>query len=127
MTGKITVGTIQDTAGNTVASTYVTNGVAKAWADVAYSSGTPITNGTASLNIASYVDIGTGDYQANFTNNMNSDAFSKSGMGVFNVRVLTFSGITLGSSFFRGNNYNISGSISATDNTNTFAIHGDLA
>lgn len=31
MTGKITVGTIQDTDGNTVASTYVTNGSAKAW------------------------------------------------------------------------------------------------
>ena len=31
MTGKITVGTIQDTAGNTVASTYVTNGVVRAW------------------------------------------------------------------------------------------------
>ena len=31
MTGKITVGTIQDTDGNTVASTYVTNGVVRAW------------------------------------------------------------------------------------------------
>lgn len=127
MASIIQVEKLQDTDGNnSVDMPYVANGSAKAWADVAYSSGTPITNGTASLNIASYVDIGTGDYQANFTNNMNSDAFSKAGMGVYNIRALTFSGLTLGSSFFRGNNYNVVLNDYA-DNGNTFMIHGDLA
>jgi hypothetical protein len=107
--------------------TSIKSGVAKAWADVAYSGGTPITQGTASLNISTYTDIGTGDYQANFTNNMNSSDFAKAGMGVTNVRVLAFSG-TLASSYFRGNNWNVATSYQGvSDNGNTFVIHGDLA
>jgi hypothetical protein len=107
--------------------TSIKSGIAKAWADVAFSGGTPITQGTASLNISTYTDVGTGDYQANFTNNMNSSNFSKSGMGVTNIRVLAFS-TTHGSSYFRGNNWNVATSYQGvSDNRNAFAIHGDLA
>ena len=65
MTGKITVGTIQDTDGNTVASTYVTNGVAKAW--VKYNQITPgIDN---SLNVSSVADTATAVYTITYASN----------------------------------------------------------
>ena len=70
MTGKITVGTIQDTDGNTVASTYVTNGSAKAYQHLEQ-----ITNTLRkSLNISSSTDHDSGDFTANFTNSW-SDAY----------------------------------------------------
>lgn len=72
MTGKITVGTIQDTAGNTVASTYVTNGSAKAFSSF---TGTAATIGDAvqnSLNISTFTDNGTGSYNYTYTNNFSS-------------------------------------------------------
>lgn len=68
MTGKITVGTIQDTDGNTVASTFVTNGVAKALQ--VFIGGT--TTLDKSLNTTSLTDNGTGDYTITFTNAFDS-------------------------------------------------------
>ncbi len=68
MTGKLTVGTIQDTAGTTIASTFVTGGVAKAW--LRYNHDTPAV--LDSFNISSVDDAATGKYRPNFTNNMNS-------------------------------------------------------
>ena len=67
MTGKITVGTIQDTAGNTVASTYVTNGVAKAWNHY-HQIGT--TASKDSFNVSSITDLAVSKATHNFTNNM---------------------------------------------------------
>jgi hypothetical protein len=69
MTGKITVGTIQDTAGTTVASTYVTNGSAKHWIHLV---GTGTISALDSFNSSSISDLGTGRYQTNFSNNMNN-------------------------------------------------------
>ena len=63
MTGKITVGTIQDTGGNTVASTYVTSGVAKAYQH----HDEDLTTMHKSLNLSSSTDNATGDFTANFT------------------------------------------------------------
>lgn len=72
MTGKITVGTIQDTDGNTVASTYVTSGSTKAYID--------IPNGIASinksLNVSTLTDAGVGDGAVNFTNNFDSTFYA---------------------------------------------------
>ena len=67
MTGKITVGTIQDTDGNAVASTYVTNGVAKAHINF-NGTGTPATRD--SLNFSTITDSGVGIYEIAYTNNM---------------------------------------------------------
>ena len=67
MTGKITVGTIQDTAGNTVASTYVTNGVAKVWNHY-HQIGT--TASKDSFNVSSITDLAVSKATHNFTNNM---------------------------------------------------------
>ena len=70
MTGKLIVGTIQDTAGDTVASTYVTNGVARSWAEFTIS---VVIND--SFNVASMTDEGVGDFDTNLTNNMASTAY----------------------------------------------------
>ena len=67
MTGKITVGTIQDTDGNTVASTYVTNGVAKAWVYFATWDNPPNIDG--SFAISSLTD-NTSEIEVNLTNVM---------------------------------------------------------
>lgn len=126
MTGKITVGTIQDTDGNTVASTYVTNGSAKAWADV--STVTSIGN---SLNVASLTDDGgsaPNDYTIAYTSNMGSAKFSVT------ATVDALSGAprvaSVGNKSTSGFSLNIYVSDSpstVTNNTADFAVHGDLA
>ena len=65
MTGKITVGTIQDTDGNTVASTYVTNGSAKVLEK--HDNAHNIDN---SMNVSTLTDNGAGDTTVNYTNSM---------------------------------------------------------
>ena len=77
MTGKITVGTIQDTDGNTVASTYVTSGSAKAL--VMYDNYNNNNLARGSLNISSVTDDGTGIWTNSFTNNMNDNYYCNSG------------------------------------------------
>ena len=51
----------------TVATTYITNGSAKAWANF-NGTGTPAIRG--SQNVSSLTDNAAGDYDINFTNNM---------------------------------------------------------
>ena len=89
MTGKITVGTIQDTAGDTVASTYVTNGVAKAFCNF------NLSNHTAgeTLNNSSITDTGTGLADLNFTNNFNTATYASASAnpGVASISTRNFS------------------------------------
>jgi len=73
MTGKITVGTIQDTDGNTVAATYVTNGVAKAWCNINCITTTVLND---SLNISSLTDVDVGKTTLAHTNSMSSGYYS---------------------------------------------------
>lgn len=74
MTGKITVGTIQDTDGNTVASTYVTNGSAKAFAH--FDVDAVLDN---SLNMSSATDNGVGLFTVTNANPFAYDNFLVSG------------------------------------------------
>ena len=67
MTGKITVGTIQDTAGNTVASTYVTNGVVRAW--VYFNTQDNPPNPDDSFGVSSLTDNNT-EVEVNLTSTM---------------------------------------------------------
>ena len=61
----------------TVATTFVTNGSAKAWANLnGDGSGAPTRN---SLNVSSTTDVGTGRYTLNFTNNFNAADFACTG------------------------------------------------
>ena len=57
----------------TVATTYITNGSAKAWADWT-GTGTPTLND--SLNVASLIDDGTGDQSITFTSSFSSNYFT---------------------------------------------------
>jgi hypothetical protein len=131
MTGKITVGTIQDTAGTTVASTFVTNGVAKMWAQ--FESSTNTIEG--SLNVSSLTDHGTGDFSFPVTNNFSGD-------GTFSA---TYGGnVTSGGSLNYATGYNFNRVPTASemrwaqensnggayDNAgygNHISVHGDLA
>jgi hypothetical protein len=108
----------------TVGTSYVVNGSAKAWASVYYSSGTPIAS--ASFNISSLTDAGTGDYDANFTSNMDSSNYGAGAIAIFNTRLAAFESTS--ASFFNIRVYDISvGATSAADSSSRFAIHGDLA
>tara|TARA_R100001440_G_scaffold73477_1_gene98107 strand:+ start:696 stop:1082 length:387 start_codon:yes stop_codon:yes gene_type:complete len=60
----------------TVATTFVTNGSAKAWAMADMDGDDAIED---SFNFASVTDNGTGDYEFNFTNSMSSASYAKSG------------------------------------------------
>ena len=66
MTGKITVGTIQDTDGNTLASTFVTSGSCKAWIGIDQIGTHSIFD---SFNISSIADTGAGTNTTAYTNN----------------------------------------------------------
>ena len=97
MTGKITVGTIQDTDGNTVASTYVTNGVAKHWAHIT-GDGTPSLSD--SLNCSSVTDYAVAWVGSNLTNNMSNTNASFFGQGRETSFIVYIQEITVGN----GNN-----------------------
>ena len=79
MTGKITVGTIQDTAGDTVASTFVTSGVSKSRGSWANSASTNQILDQNSINVSSGADNGVGIFTVSYTNNF--DAVAKYNYG----------------------------------------------
>ena len=87
MTGKITVGTIQDTDGNTVASTYVTNAIPKAFSQF-NGDGTVAIH--KSVNVSSMTDTGTGFYDTNVTSNMLDTDYIVSNNGNDNAAAATW-------------------------------------
>ena len=137
MTGKITVGTIQDTAGNTVASTYVTNGVATA--KLLFSQTIAFTGGdNHSLNISSSSDHTTGVFGINFTSNMTDKAYpasatSDGGGTTFGVNCIGYNDGGAYASDWRRSDGVICGTRQLHDNSaidrtyNGVTIHGDLA
>ena len=56
-------------------TSYIFNGVAKAWSNI---NGTSTLATRDSFNVGSTTDNGTGNYTNNFTNNMSNDGFSAS-------------------------------------------------
>jgi len=75
MTGKITVGTIQDTDGNTLNSTFVTNATPKYYIHWGFDDFVI----DQSFNSSSVTDEGVGHARLNFTNNMSAPRYSFSG------------------------------------------------
>ena len=119
----IRANTISDAAG-TGPITLTKQSAAKAWASVYYSSGTPTAS--ASFNISSLSDNGTGNYSANFTSSMNSSNYGAGAISIYNTRVATFN--STGASLFNIMIYDIS--VAPTylaDNSSRSSIHGDLA
>jgi hypothetical protein len=120
---EIRATTISDAAG-TGPITLTGQSAAKAWASVYYSSGTPTAS--ASFNISSLSDNGTGNYSANFTSSMNSSNYGAGAISIYNTRVATFN--STGASLFNIMIYDIS--VAPTylaDSSSRFSIHGDLA
>ena len=71
MASELRLTTLANNAGTeSVDTTYVINGSAKAWFRTFFSSGTPTSRD--SFNIASYVDVGTGKVEPTFANAMDS-------------------------------------------------------
>ena len=67
MASELRVNTLKDASGNnSVATSTVAQGSAKAWANY-NASGTALAN---SFNVSTATDVGTGVYRFNFTNNM---------------------------------------------------------
>lgn len=126
MTGKITVGTIQDTAGNTVASTYVTNGVAKAWARFDTSTTTVLNDG---FNVSTLTDLGTGNTQINLTNSMANTNYAV--LGLCQYQNNTGQTIMEGPSDIATGTYELytksNGNSVFDADFNSTAVYGDLA
>jgi len=126
MTGKITVGTIQDTDGTAVASTYVTNGVVKAWARFDTSTTTVLNDG---LNVSTLTDLGTGNTQINLTNSMGNTTYAV--LGLCQYQSNAGQTIMEGPSDIAAGSYEVytkTNSNSPFDaDFNSTAVHGDLA
>ena len=126
MTGKITVGTIQDTAGSTVASTYVTNGVAKAWARFDTSTTTVLNDG---FNVSTLTDLGTGNTQINLTNSMANTNYAV--LGLCQYQNNTGQTIMEGPSDIATGTYELytksNGNSVFDADFNSTAVYGDLA
>ena len=79
MASELRITTLANNAGTeSVDTTYVINGSAKMWHNIA-GSGTVTTSD--SFNVSSVSDMATGGYKSNLTNNMNNIVYAASGMG----------------------------------------------
>ena len=113
----------------TVATTYVTNGSAKAWLNMNGQGSIAIND---SFNIASIVDNTTGTYQANFTNSMVNVSYSVTSSNIGDTQASYALSIQSGGSANTTNTYQVSCRNTVTNgildplvvNTTT---HGDLA
>ena len=75
MASELRVNTLKDASGNnSVATSVVFNGTAKAWARF---NGTGTAALDDSYNITSLNDNGTGNYTINYTNSMSNDNYAK--------------------------------------------------
>lgn len=112
----------------TVATTYVTNGSAKAWINL---NGSGTIAARDSLNISSTTDLGNGYYRPNFASNMSSDTYTVSGSVIgsdsgYYYSFVTADGGALTTSSFDSEIIHHGG----TRNDLTyvhFIVHGDLA
>ena len=120
MAGTIVADTLTHSTAGSIATNYVVNGSAKAWAFA--TSAAALTG--ESFNISSGVDNGTGDYTLSFSNNITSGNSVFSGTcGNSTAQILSVASRTTSS--YDAHTFNSSGT--ATDNTNMTLVHGDLA
>jgi len=117
----------------TVATTFVTNGSAKAWVNF---NGTGTIAIRDSLNVSSLTDNSTANYYVNFANNMASEAYHVSNSTAGNgTDVWGFANTSTAGSYEANRIHvilryvaNNAGSTNAADRTTmTTSAHGDLA
>ena len=104
----------------TVATTLVTNGTSRAWANLS-SSAT-----RNSFNASSFVDNGTGDYSLSLTNAMTDENYIGVSGGFSGAARTTVMDTASTSSVFRMHIY-ISSSGALNDSSSVFSVFGDLA
>ena len=124
MAGKIVADTLEHSTAGSIATNFVVNGSAKAWADVS-----TVTSVGDSLNVASLTDDGgsaPNDYTIAYTSNMVSANFSVTAtVDALAPRIAVADNKS--ASGFSLNVY-VSNSVgTATGNTADFTVHGDLA
>ena len=130
MAGKIVADTLEHSTAGSIATNYVVNGSAKAWATHTQSGTYTLHD---SLNVSSLTDDGTGKTFYNWTSNLGNALYSATaGMGEFAVtfRNTPALGITSNSSkttaLIKWESQSTgNGGIDSADNNLT--IHGDLA
>ena len=131
LTGKTSAGDITVTSEGGAATQSLQQGLAKAWASIDQdSTGHPVYD---SFNVTSTADNSTGETTVTYTNNMNNDNYSLSGVAqAENESGAYFAIIGKDSSFpnttstFRSDNRN--GSNTGQDTKYfSFSLHGDLA
>ena len=124
MAGKIVADTLEHSTAGSIATNYVVNGSAKAWADVS-----SVTSVGDSLNVASLTDDGgsaPNDYTIAYTSNMGSANFSVTAtVDALAARIATVDNKS--ASGFSLNIYVSNSPGTATGNTADFTVHGDLA
>ena len=120
MAGTIVADTLTHSTAGSIATNYVVNGSAKAWAFA--TSAAALTGET--FNISSGLDNGTGDYTLSLSNSISSNDSVFSGtVGNSTAQILSVASRTTSS--YDAHTFNASGS--ATDNTTMTLVHGDLA
>jgi hypothetical protein len=119
MAGTIAADTLTHSTAGSIATNYVVEGSAKAWACI---DGTGTINLRDSFNTASVTDNGTGDYTATYSSAMNNDDYAHP-LGAAVGSDFVFSRATTN---IRIKPFSVGGAQVDTD-PETFAIFGDLA
>jgi len=124
MAGKIIADTLEHSTAGSIATNYVVEGSAKAWAAVL-----TVTSVGDSLNVASLTDDGgsaPNDYTIAYTSNMNSANFSVTAtVDALAPRIAAVDNKS--ASGFSLNIYVSNSPTTATGNNADFTVHGDLA
>jgi len=123
MASELRVNTLKDASGNnSIATSYVANGSAKAWV---YTADTGSVRD--SFNVASFTDHGTGDWQYNLTNSMSASTFpAPSTAGSFGFREVIDYAFRKSTTVMASSVGNAAGT-SQLDNAVSQVAHGDLA
>jgi hypothetical protein len=121
LTGVGTAGVIVVTGEGNSTTTNLQQGLAKAWVQ-----GTSAAVLSDSHNIASGTDNGTGDYTYAFTSNMQNANYGIT-TGVLYASLSTFDSAETATGSFNIRCFTRFDSLTASDNPNASAVHGDLA
>tara|TARA_R110000803_G_scaffold78876_1_gene144192 strand:- start:744 stop:1136 length:393 start_codon:yes stop_codon:yes gene_type:complete len=121
LTGVTTAGSISVTGEGNSTTTNLQQGLAKAWVQ-----GTAAAGLSDSNNISSGTDNGTGDYTYAFTSNMGNANYGIT-TGVLYASLSAFDSAETATGSFNIRCFTRFDSLTASDNPNASAVHGDLS
>jgi hypothetical protein len=128
MAGKIIADTIEHSSAGSVDTTYVVDGVTKTWA-ACNGQASPSATITASLNVSSIADNGTGIYSFTLTNAFSGTIYENCGIGgIAGGNTGVFLRISTGATTSSVLGVRVETHTGSTqDRENNFVISGDLA